>query len=281
MFARISNSWDLVKASAAVLRSDKELILFPLVSFVASVIITITFAVPMGLAGVFDDATSGGHLGPAGIAIAFLFYFVMYSVVIFTNTALVGATLIRLRGGDPTLRDGYDIAMSHLPQIVGYAAISATVGVILRAISERSGLVGRIVSSLIGFAWNLATFLVVPILVVENIGPVEAIKRSSSLLKRTWGEQIVGNVSIGLIFGLLGIAVTLVSVPVIVAAASAGSVFVVVLLSGMLGAVLVGIGLISSALNGIYVAALYRYAVEGEISNQFGPELIASAFRRK
>ncbi len=281
MFARISNSWELVKASASVLRSDKELILFPLVSFIASVIITITFAVPMALAGLFDNATSGGQVGPAGIVIGFLFYFVMYSVVIFTNTALVGAALIRLRGGDPTLRDGYDIAMSHLPQIFGYAAISATVGVILRAISERGGIVGRIVASLIGFGWNLATFLVVPILVVENIGPVEAIKRSASLLKRTWGEQIVGNVSIGLIFGLLGIAVMLVTVPLIMAAASAGSVFVVVMLVGTLAAVLVGIGLVSSALNGIYVAALYRYAVEGEVSEQFGSELIVTAFRPK
>ncbi|WP_119069301.1 DUF6159 family protein [Aggregatilinea lenta] len=281
MIARLYNSWALVKASAAVLRSDKELILFPLVSLIASVIITITFAVPMALAGLFDEASTGGDFGPAGIVIGFLFYFVMYTVVIFTNTALVGASLIRLRGGDPTLRDGYDIAMSHLSQILGYAAISATVGVILRAISERGGIVGRIVASLVGFGWNLATFLVVPILVVEDIGPVEAIKRSSSLLKRTWGEQIAGNFSIGLIFGLLGLAIIVVTAPLIAAAASAGAAFAVVMLVGLLVVVLVGLGLVSSALNGIYVAALYRYAVEGEVSEQFGSELIVTAFRPK
>ncbi|HML23821.1 MAG TPA: DUF6159 family protein [Aggregatilinea sp.] len=281
MFTRLSRSWELVKASAAVLRSDKELILFPLVSFIASVIIMITFAVPMALAGLFDEVSTNGQFGPAGIIVGFLFYFVMYTVVIFTNTALVGAAMIRLRGGDPTLRDGIDIARTHVGQILGYAAISATVGVILRAISERGGLVGRIVSSVIGFGWNLATFLVVPILVVEDIGPVDAIKRSTSLLKRTWGEQIVGNFSIGMIFGLLGLAIIVATVPMIIFIASAGSVFGVVLLVGMLVAVLVGLGLISSTLNGIYVAALYRYAVEGEISEQFDSDLIASAFRMK
>ena len=134
--------------------------------------------------------------------LAFLFYVVSYTVIFFCNTALVGAAMIRLEGGDPTLRDGFRIAFDRLPQIIGYALIAATVGMILRWISERAGIVGQIIIGIIGFAWNIATFLVVPVLAVEKVGPIEAIKRSAGLLRRTWGEQLVGNAGIGIVFGL-------------------------------------------------------------------------------
>ena len=105
-------------------------------------------------------------------------------MIFFCNTALVGAALIRLRGGDPTVADGFRIAASRVGPILGYALIAATVGMVLRAISERSGFLGRLVVSLVGFAWNLATFLVVPVLVVEDVGPIEAVQRSASYLGR-------------------------------------------------------------------------------------------------
>jgi hypothetical protein len=117
-------------------------------------------------------------------------------------SSLIGAALIRIKGGDPTVMDGFAIANSHFSAILGYAAISATIGLVLLWLSERGSL-GRLAASLFGMAWNLATFLVVPILVSEDLGPADAIKKSTRLLKRTWGEQIVGNFSIGLIFGLL------------------------------------------------------------------------------
>lgn len=282
MFERLSNSWQLVKASFAVLRADKELVLFPIVSMIASIIVMITFAVPMFLAGVFDSATSGDDFGIAGIVTGFLFYLVMNFVVFFMNSALVGAAMIRLRGGDPTVRDGFRIASQHAGQILGYAAISATVGIILRALEERFGLLGQIVSFLGGVAWSVATYLVVPILVIEDIGPVDAVKRSASLLKRTWGEQIVGNFSIGLVFALLTIAALfLVGGPLVLLAIMTGSVAVVVLAIAIAVLVVIGIGLVGSALNGIYVAALYQYAVEGETSSFFAPDLVKGAFRQK
>ena len=143
MFSKISNSWALVKASFAVLRQDKELVLFPVVSMLASLVVIATFAVPMLLAGIFDSWASGSANGVLSAIIAFLFYLVMYFVVIFSNAAVVGAATIRLNGGDPSLRDGFRIAWEHVWSILGYAAISATVGIILRAISERGGIVGQ------------------------------------------------------------------------------------------------------------------------------------------
>ena len=283
MWQRLQNSWELAKASFEVLKADKELVLFPLASTLATLAIMIVFAVPMVVAGIFDRVADSGDPGVAGYVVAFVFYVVMYTVVIFANSALVGAAMIRLEGGDPTLRDGFNIAMQHVGQIVGYALIAATVGMLFRWLRERGGLAGQIVAWLGNMAWNLATYLVVPVLVVENIGPVEAIKRSASLLKRTWGEQIVGDFSIGLVFGLIGLAAFIViGLPVLAVAFLSGSVVLIALGIALVVLLMAAISLIGSTLNGIYVAALYRYAVAGEINDSFfSPEMVQGAFKPK
>ena len=282
MFEKLSTSWDLVKASAAVLRADKELLLFPIISAVLSILVVVTFAVPALLAGVFASGAGDGEGVPAaGYAAVLLFYVVQYFVIFFCNTALVGAALIRLRGGDPTVADGFRIAVSRFQPILGYALIAATVGMVLRAISERSGLLGRLVVGLVGFAWNLATFLVVPVLVVEDVGPVEAIQRSASYLKRTWGEQIVGNIGMGLVFGLISLATLAAGVMLILAAAATESAALIIFVAACLLLAFVAIALVSSALGGVYAAAVYRYAAEGQSDGFFTPAMVKSAFRRK
>jgi hypothetical protein len=280
MFARVSNSWQLVKASAAVLRADKELVIFPIISMIGVLIVTVTFAIPLSMVGFFEAvAKEGGQV--LGFVVLFLFYVVMYCIIIFANTALVGAAMIRLDGGDPTVSDGLHIAVQRFGTILGYALIAATVGMILRAIRERGGILGQIASSLLGFAWNLATFLVVPVLVVEDVGPIDAIQRSARLLKRTWGEQIVGNLSIGLVFVLIGIIVTLLGLPVIALAVATGSVAVILPVVLLFILALVTVGLLGSTLSGIYSAAVYRYAVDGETGGFFSVEMIEDTFRIK
>ncbi len=282
MFRSLSNSWELVKASAVVLRSDKELVIFPIVSAIGVLIVTATFAVPLFLAGLFDQMYTDGHgLQPLGMLVAFLFYLIQYFVIFFANTALVGAAMIRLDGGDPTVGDGFRIAMRRAGPILGYALISATVGLILRTIAERAGILGRLVISLIGLAWNLATYLVVPVLAAEDVGPIDAIKRSVGLLKHTWGEQIVGNAGIGAVVGLLTFGLFLVGVPLIVLAAMAESLALLAVVVVVVVLAALALGVISSALSGIYTAAVYRYAATGEVGGSFSPELVRNAFRAK
>ncbi|MCB9455428.1 MAG: hypothetical protein H6671_05540 [Anaerolineaceae bacterium] len=281
MFEKMSRSWELVKASFSVLRSDKELLLYPIVSFIGVILVTISFAIPMVFAGIFDGLTKGdSNMGIASAIVGFLFYLVMYTVIIFSNTALVGAAMIRLDGGDPTLADGFRIARERFGKIIGYALISATVGMILRAISER-GVVGQIVSSIIGFVWNVVTFLVVPVLVVEDIGPVDAVKRSGELLKKTWGEQLVANFGMGMVFGLLSFVILIPGIFLIIAAAGAKSVALLVLAVALLVILLIGIGLVSSALTGIFQAALYRYATQGSSGGFFNDDVLQGAFKPK
>jgi len=271
MFAR---SWNLVKASWSVLRDDKELIIFPIVSAFAAMGVMIIFAVP----GFLLYAAGGNEI--LGFILAFLFYLVLYTVMTFANSALVGAALIRLRGGDPTVGDGFQIAFSRLGTILGYALIAATVGMILQMLNER-GTLGKIVRSILGTAWNLITYLVVPVLVVENVGPIEAVKRSAALLKRTWGEQVTGGAGMGIVFFLFFVLATILAgagVFVGVALDSVGLIVAFVIFGVLM---YVALALISSTLGGIYSAAVYRYAAEGETGNQFAPELIQNAFRTK
>ncbi len=281
MFARLANGWELIKASAAVLRSDKELVVFPILSGVGTLIVMATFAFPMFLAGLFDQMVADGQVQPLGVLVGFLFYLVQYTVIFFANTALVGAAMIRLRGGDPTVGDGFRIASQRIVPILGYALISATVGMILRAISERGGLIGRIVVSLVGFVWTVATYLVVPVLVVEDVGPLDAIKRSAALLKRTWGEQLVGNFAMGTVFGLIGFAVVMVGIGLIVLAAVLESAVAIGLAAALVILALLVLGVVSSTLNGIYSAAVYRYAAEGQVSGAFNAEMVQGAFRTR
>ena len=281
MFKRLSNSWELVKASWRVLLADKELMIFPVVAFIASTIVTITFAVPTVLAGLLDSAVSNGEINVFSYIVAFLFYAAMYFVTIFANSALVGAAMIRLEGGDPTVRDGFRIAFERLGTILGYAVIAATVGTILRMVSERSGALGRFVVSLVGFAWNIATFLVVPVLVVEKVGPMEAVKRSANLLKDTWGEQIAGNLSVGFVFGLVYLLVTLVGIPLIILAVLSNSVALIVTAVALLALVYVAVALIQSTLSGIYIAAVYRFATTGDTGGYFEADMVKDAFKLK
>ncbi len=285
MFATFSRSWELVKQSFNVLKSDRELLLFPFISMIGVFIVTVVFSIPLFFSGLLgntaDNTTSAGGAA-VGLITLFLFYLVMYTVVIYSNVALVGAAMIRLRGGDPTISDGLKVANSKIGNIIGYAAISATVGVLLSTLRNRNNLLTSILAGVLNFAWNVITFLVVPVLVVEDVGPIDAIKRSGALLKRTWGEQIVANGGIGVVFGLLAfLAIVVIGGPLLWLGIASGS--VALMLTAIVIAILIAalVGVFSSALNGVFQAALYNYANTGQAGQFFDPSLLQTAFKPK
>src|SRR5688572_7959731 len=149
MFGKFSRSWELIKASSSVLRQDKELLVFPLLSSIAAIVVALSFILPMVATGAFAQLHEGGELQPQHAVLAFGFYLSQNFVIFYFNSALVGAAMIRLDGGDPTVSDGLRIANSKLGPILGYAAIAATVGIVLRMIEERLGVVGRWVVGLL------------------------------------------------------------------------------------------------------------------------------------
>ncbi|MDF2694314.1 MAG: hypothetical protein K0S65_2697 [Labilithrix sp.] len=278
MAGRFSNSFALVKASANVLRLDKELMVFPLMSGIATVLVAASFIAPIFMIGpeIFVEGESTSY---AAYVLGFAFYLVQYFVIFFFNAALVGAALIRLDGGDPTVSDGLAIASKRAGSILGYAAIAATVGMVLRFIAERAGFLGRIITGFIGLAWTLTTYLTVPILVTKDIGPVDAVKESVAVFKRTWGEQVVGNFGMSLAVTLMAISWTCVGFVMMFLTSSLGA-FGVVPVMVIWGFGYVFLALFASALSGIYTAALYRYAITGD-AGYFDASILGNAFRPK
>ena len=281
MFERLERSWSLVKASAAVLRENKSLMVLPVLSSICSLIVTASFLIPAFVSGAFDHIGSARHMTPAQFVTLFAFYVSQYFVIIFFNSALIGAALMHLRGERATLGDGLRLAASRLPSILGYAVVSATVGMVLRAIEERAGFVGRIVTGLLGAAWTLATFMVVPILVSQDVGPIDAVQRSVQLLKRTWGESLIGNAGIGMAFSLVFLLVIMLAFGLLMLAANTGSRIATVSVVALGVAAVLLLSIVQAALHGIYAAAVYRYAEEGDAGAGFERTLLANAFRLK
>ena len=278
--SRMSNSWAMMKASATVLRLDTELLIFPLLSGLAAIAVTASFVAPIAYFGGFEALGALGDAGYMVYAGGFLYYLVLYTVIFFFNTGLVGATLIRLDGGDPTVGDGMSIAIKKLPTIVEYAALSATLGVVLRAIEERVGVLGRIVVGLVGMSWTLATYLTVPVLVTHDVSAIDAVKESASVFKRTWGEQVVGNAGLGLASFILFALMTATAVPLIMLTSSINPALVIPVVLSLAGGYFFLV-LVTSALKGIYSAALYQFATTGHAGEHFDAALMERAFRPK
>lgn len=267
---RVSRAFRLLGASWQVLRSDKELLILPAVSFLIIAVVT------AGIAGV---AWANGFIAerenPTALEYVLLgvYYFVAYFVGIFFNAAVVGAATIRLQGGDPTVRDGLRLAASKTGKIAGWALVSAVVGFILRMLEERFGFVGRIVIAVIGAAWSAVTFFVVPVLLYEPVGVGQGIKRSASIFKQRWGETFIGVASIGL-------AMFVIAIPVVAVAAALGAVSLP--LGVVVGVIAIGILVATgSALSGVFNAALYRFATTGEAAGAFTEDDLQGSFRPK
>ncbi|MDY6796764.1 MAG: DUF6159 family protein [Actinomycetota bacterium] len=265
----------IFKQSLGVLRQDKELVLFPIISGVTMLALLAALAVPtVFLTGIAEGRAENS---PWYYVFFFVFYLVGYFVVIFFNTGLISCAHIRLNGGDPRFRDGLRFAADNLSRIAGWALISATVGMILQMIRERAGIFGRIFAGILGLAWNLVTFFVIPVIVFESRGVIDSIKGSASLFKRTWGENVVLRFSVSLILLLLG----LVGVVPIVLAALTKTAAVIVPVVIVILLYWVALAILGASLNGIFAAALYNYAITGRVPSAYSPDVIAGAFAQR
>ena len=270
-----------------MLRNDNALLILPAISGVVTVSLGAGFVALAVSDGTFaamreNAAQHGVHHATAGFyAWLFCWYVVQYFVVFFFNTALVGAAIVLLGGGRPTVGDALKLALARVGAILGYAIISATVGVLLQALAERLGLIGRLIEGALGLAWTAATFLVVPVLAAEGVGPWEAIERSTTLLRKTWGENLIGNAGISFVMSMISGAVSVVGFGGGMLLFKGGhSVLGAALLAAAVTTILLVV-LVAAALSGIYAAAVYYYAVLGRPPADFDGDLIRGAFARK
>jgi hypothetical protein len=280
MFSTIQRSYNIFRQSLSVLRQDKEILIFPLLSGIFTIIAMAGLIWGGVITGFFqrlinsgDRSLEGNLLGYGAL---FIWYFVSWFIVLFFNVAVVACARIRLEGGDPTTADGFRAATANLKAIVIWALISATVGLILRIIAERSKLIGALIAKFLGAAWAIATYFVVPVMIFEKRGPRESMTTSTQLISKTWGESLVAAAGVGIIIMLLGIG---------------GLAFPIIGYFISPAAIVVGLGvmvlywlllaIISSALTGIYRTGLYLFAKEGRPLAGFGEEIARNAFAGK
>lgn len=262
---RIGRSFQLVGQSYRLLMQDKELMVLPLIS--GAIMVAVVGAVLFGFG--IDTSRIERH-GPDVYLPLFLMYVATYAIGIFFQAAVVAGATERMRGGDPTVRSALAAAGRRLGPILMWAVVAATVGVAIRAIQDRVGFLGKIVAGLLGAAWSLATFFIVPVLVLEEQSIPDSFGRSVSVFRQTWGETVVGGTTLGAagvcawvtliaITGLLSMAIGVAAVGVL----AIGAVFLMIFFS---------------ALQGIYVASLYRFATGGGVTPGLDGTLMRQAF---
>lgn len=279
MFGRISYTWQAMGASWQVLKRNKKLLVFPLISGIACIIIFASFAIPLFLADAWQPPAQDA--GPAQQVVyygtLFAFYFCNYFVITFFNSAVVGAAVQELSGQEATLGSSLKSATNRLPQIFGWSLVAATVGLILRAIEDHSDRVGQFITAILGAVWTATTFMVVPVLVVEGKGPIDAFKRSASLLRKTWGEQLVSNFSFGIIFLLLAIPGIIL---IVIGFALGGAVGGIVAVS-LAVIYFITLSLVQTALQSIFQAVLYLYSERGDVPVDFDRRMLRGAMDPK
>ena len=280
IFRTFSNTWSLTKTSMVVLRKDKELLWFPIMSFIGIAIIAgIALAVLASTDGLDRLDTTGAsgegaEVRGSDIAVLVVALFASMFVINYFNAALMGAARHRLKGGDPNLGTGFAAVNKHIGAVFGWSVIGTIIFLLLMyARSQSNSFIGRMLVGIAGAIWAYATFMVLPVLIVEGVGPIEAIKRSSGHLRKTWGEQFVSNFG----FGILRIIAVLPAIAVGALLFTLSPIVGIVAAAPLLA---VGLGIVN-ALEGIFKMALYEHIVEGVEPQFFDKEVLANAYGPK
>lgn len=287
MFEKLENSWKLAKECWRVLMLDKEMLMFPVFSIITTLVVTALVAYPLWAMGFFEpnqtvhvDVNKVFDLSTIikYVLLAIIPTYIGYVILTFFNSGLITCAFIRLCGDDPVLADGFRIAWKRLPQILTWSMLAATVGLILRSIKGRSNFIGSMISGMLGFGWRIASFFAIPVIVAEEKGAIDALKRSGELVKKNWGEAITLEVGLS----VLAIPATL---PFFLMIGLAASIWVT---SPVLGASLIVIGivyvflvsLVFSTLDAIAKAALYMFASGDQMPHGFNNEILETIFKR-
>lgn len=240
-----SQTLDAVKKSWKVLMADKELILFPAISGILCILVSLSFYFPVSASGKGIEQMYSGN--PGGFYfLLFLFYFLNYFLITFFNCAVIACAEIRMAGGDPTLGDGFRASFAVTSYIAMWALVEATVGILLKSLRGK----GRrsLVTGSLGTMWTMAAFFVPPRMVIDRTNPFTALKSAWNDLKGNWGQQLVGGVSFGLL-GFLG------AVPAFLALFAFGTPGVANLVFAAVW--ILGVSLLVSTLKAIFQASLY------------------------
>lgn len=283
-----SRSWNITKLSFAVINKDRELIWFALLSFIFSTLFTVAMIVPSIIPTLMNEGISQTSLEVYQYIIIFLTYFGLAFIATFFNVCVVYTTKVRFEGGNATFNESFSFAFSKLGLIFKWSLVSATVGLLLRLLdnlASRLGKAGQIVAhiiiGLVGMTWSIVTIFVVPVLVFEGLGPIDAVKKSTQVIKKTWGESLIRVIGLGLMQFLVFVLIILICAGITYLLSN------LIGISGLIAGVSIGLlllfltGLIFSVASTIFNTALYVYASNNKIADGFSEEVVKGAFNTK
>jgi hypothetical protein len=272
IMTKFSNGWTIATNSFKVLKENRQLVIFPILSGVSIIVILASFCVALlGFSGWnLNEVSEPGTI--ISYALLFLFYIVNYFVIVFFNMALVHCTSLYFKGEEVTVQKGIDFSMSRIGSILGWAVFAGIVGGILKIIQENVGSLGKIITALLGVVWSIATFFVVPVIAYENLGPIAAFKKSALLMKKKWGESIGAGFSFGLIqLGAIAI------IAVIAFAISAINIILGIAVGVLL---LLLVSVIMSTVKTIFISAIY-HNITGDPVELYNQQFIDNLFETK
>lgn len=277
IFEKMSKGWNLGMTSLKIIRDNQKLLLFPVLSSIALIFVTLTFLGGLFASSGLDvDRFIGRFAGDNQVItylVLFAFYLVSYFVIVFFNMALIHCARLVFDGKEVSLSDGLNFSGSRLSVIFSWALVSATVGVILKFLEDRLGTIGDIVVNLVGAVWSIATFFAVPVIAYENVGPIEAVKRSGLIMKEKFGESIGANFSFGAFF-LLGY--------LLIGLTSVGLIFVhpaLAIVVGVTAALL--LHTVVAAAKSVFIAATYNHLNEHAAGRFDDSNVLDSIFVQK
>ena len=274
---RFANTWRLTKNSWSLLKQDRELLWLPVLSMLTLLAVVAAAAVVGFVTGSFDVDQGAEGLGGSAAVLGLVLVFVATATVVFFEGALVAGAHERMTGGDPTVRSAMSKAASRLPSLLGWALITMTVGLVLRFLRERLGFLGQILTFLAEAAWGVATYLAVPAIIIDDYGSFAGVKQSMSLVRRTWGENLIAQAG----FGLLGfvIALPIILVAALIAVLVPGVGMFIGIAIGVLGVLAVSV--VVSALGLYFKTALYEDATDGGAHGGYDVDQMQTSFRTK
>lgn len=288
MFEKIGNSWKLAKECWRVLMLDKEMLMFPLLSTFTTIVVLSILAYPMWALGFFEQPEvihiDVNQLLDASTIITWILLMVVptyicYVILTFFNSGLITCAFIRLCGDDPVLTDGFHVAWKRLPNILTWSILAASVGLLLRLFKGRNNILRSLIGGTLELGWRVASFFAIPIIVAEEKGAIDALKRSGKLIKKNWGEALTLEVGLSVlaypviapVFVVIGLcAYTLQTMPM----------FNTIIIALCLIYVFI-VSLVFSTLDAIAKAALYMVATGDQMPENFNNELLETVFKRK
>lgn len=283
---RFQRSLDIAKTSFKIVKEEKELIIFPILSIIFSSVFLLIIAIPFLLTSFLNSSSSSGF-SLIHIIMLFIIYFGLAVIATFFNFCVVYTAAEKFSNNEARFRKTISFAFTKIPQIIKWALLSATVGVLLAVIkgfARKAKGVGSIALSFFGWilsvSWSIATIFVIPIMVYKNLGPISAVRESISTLKKTWGEKIIGTIGIGLISFiviLIEILIALIiTIPLFFLSVTIGVISAVIFLL-----IIISTFILFGIAGQIYDTALYVYAETGIVVSDYNEEDLKGAFKIK